>query len=117
MTDALVLDVPVKLGLELVPVVRPHLAETEWEALDDVVEEVDGICLGVPAVDLKGPDAGGVIDGGVLIAFDRLSVFSPEDQELDVNLDLVTRNLLLVASGVDLTEPCCTVGAGSGHCA
>jgi hypothetical protein len=34
MTDALVFDVPVELGLELVPVVRPHLADTEWEALD-----------------------------------------------------------------------------------
>jgi hypothetical protein len=60
----------------------------------------------VPAVDLQRPDAGGVVDGGVLIAFDRLPVFTPEDQELDVNLNLVTRNLLLVAGGVDLAEPC-----------
>jgi hypothetical protein len=78
MTDALVFDVPVELGLELVPVVRPHLADTEWEALDDVVEEVDGIGLCVPAVDLQRPDAGGVVDGGVLIAFYRLPVFTPE---------------------------------------
>ena len=43
MMDALVLDVPVELGLELVAVARPHLADTELEALDDVVEEVDAL--------------------------------------------------------------------------
>ena len=106
MADALFFDVPVELGLELVAVVRPHLADTEWEALDDVVEEVDSVGLGVPAVDLESPDTGGVVDGGVLIALDRLSVFSPEDQELDVNLDLVAWHLLLVAGCVDLAEPC-----------
>jgi hypothetical protein len=60
----------------------------------------------MPAVDLKGPDAGGVVDGGVLTASDRLSICSPEDQGLDVKLDLVPRNLLLVAGGVDLAEHC-----------
>ena len=104
MADALVFDVPVELGLELVAVVRPHLADTECEALDDVVEEIDGVGLGVPAVDLESPYARGVVDSGILIAFDRLRVFSWKDQELDVNLDLVTRHLLLVAGGVDLAQ-------------
>ena len=80
MADALVFDVPVELGLELVAVVRPHLADAEWESLYDVVEEVDGVDLGVPAVDLESSDAGGVVDGGVLVAFDWLSVFSAEYQ-------------------------------------
>ena len=43
MADALVFDVPAELGLELAAVVRPHLADTEWEALDDAVEEVDAL--------------------------------------------------------------------------
>ena len=60
----------------------------------------------MPVVDLESPDAGSAVDDGVLIAFDWLFVFSWEDQELDVNLDLVTWNLLLVAGGVGLTEPC-----------
>jgi hypothetical protein len=106
MADALVFDVPVELILELVAVVRPHLVDTEWEALDDVVEEVDSVGLGVPAVDLESPDTGGVVDGGVLIALDRFSVFSSEDQELEVKLDLVAWHLLLVAGCVDLAEPC-----------
>ena len=54
MADALIFDVPVELGLELVAVVRPRLADTEWEALDDVVKEVDGVGLGVPAIDSDG---------------------------------------------------------------
>jgi hypothetical protein len=43
MADALVFDVPV----ELVPIVRPHLPDAEREALDDVVEEIDGVGLRV----------------------------------------------------------------------
>jgi hypothetical protein len=59
----------------------------------------------VPAVDLEGPDARSIVDGGVLIALDWLSVFFPENQELDVSLDLVTRHLLLVTGRVELAEP------------
>ena len=105
MADALVFDVPVELGLELVPIVRPHLPDTEREALEDIVDEQNGIRLGVPVVDLEGPHARGVVDGGILIAFDRLPVFPTENQELDVNLDLVARNLLLVTGRVNLSEP------------
>jgi hypothetical protein len=73
MTNALVFDVPVEFGLELMPVVCPHLADTEWEAPDDMADEQDGIGLGVPAVDLEGSDAGGIIDGGALVSFDELA--------------------------------------------
>jgi hypothetical protein len=59
----------------------------------------------VPAVDLEGPDARSIVDGGVLIALDWLSVFFPENHELDVSLDLVTRHLLLVTGRVELAEP------------
>ena len=47
MANALVFDVPVELGLEFVPIVRAHLPDTEREALDDVVEEIDGVGLRV----------------------------------------------------------------------
>jgi len=105
-TDTLALDVPVELGLELVPIVRPYLSDAEWEALDDVINEGDGIGLGVPAVDLESPDAGSIIDCGILITLDRLAVFALERQELDIDLDLVTWNLLLVSGRMDLAEPC-----------
>jgi len=105
-TDAPVFDVLLEFGLDLVADVRPCLPDTEWEALDGVVEEVDGIGLGVPAVDLESPDTGGVVDGDVLIAFDRLPVFSPENQKFEIDLDLVARHLSLVTGGVDLAEPC-----------
>jgi hypothetical protein len=79
MTDASIFDVPVELSLELVVVARPHLSDTESEALDDVVEEVDGVGLGVSAVDLEGPDTGDVVDGGVLMMFDRFPVIFWKD--------------------------------------
>jgi hypothetical protein len=70
-----------------------------------MVDEQDGIGLGVPAVDLEGSDVGGIIDGGVLVSFDGLPVFPPEDQELDFNLDLMPRGLLLMPGRVDLPHP------------
>ena len=62
--------------------------------------------MAVPALDFQRPDAGGVVYGGVLMACDQPSIFPSTDQVLDVNLDLVTRNLFLVAGGLDLAEPC-----------
>ena len=47
-------------------------------------------------VDLSGPNAGGVIDGGVLEALDCGAAFSLEGQELDVELDMVAGNFFLV---------------------
>ena len=47
MADALIFDVPVELGLEFAAIVRPHLPNSEREALDDVVDEQNGIGLRV----------------------------------------------------------------------
>ena len=79
MTNALVFDVPLELRLELMPVVRPHLSDTEREVLDDVVEDGDGIGLGAPALDLESPDAGGFVYGGMRVALDRFAIFSSKD--------------------------------------
>jgi hypothetical protein len=46
MTDALVLDVPMELGLELMAIVGSHLADPEGEPGNDVVDEGDRIGLG-----------------------------------------------------------------------
>jgi len=49
-----VFSVPVELGLPLVPVVGPDRVDAEGEALDHVVEEVDGALLVVALVDAQG---------------------------------------------------------------
>jgi hypothetical protein len=64
--DTAVLDVPVELGLELVAAVGADALDAEGELRDDVFDEVDGIGLVVAAVDLQSPNAGCVIDCGVL---------------------------------------------------
>ena len=61
----------------------------------------DGIGLVVAAVDLQSPNAGCVIDCGVLVALDDAATFSLEDEELDVDLDMMTRDLFLVTLGVN----------------
>src|SRR5580704_16487103 len=94
-----------ELGLELMSVVGAHLADPEGEPGNDVVDEGVRIGLGVPVVDLERPNAGRIINGGVLVALDRLAVLSVKDQELDVDLDLVPGDLLFIALSVDLANP------------
>ena len=113
--NTLILDVPVELGLELMAVVCPHLADPKGEPGNDVVDEGDRIGLGVPVVDLERPDAGRIINRGVLVALDRLAVLSPKDQELDVNLDLMPWDLLLIALGT--CARAYRAEAYSSHCA
>ncbi len=50
-------------------------------------------------INLQGPDPGGIVDGGVLEPLDRFSLGTNEFQELGVNLDVVSRRLLLVPIG------------------
>lgn len=67
MADAIVIDVPVELGLPLVASICSDRMDSEWELVDDVVHEVDGIGLCVTRIDLQSPDSGRIIDGCVLI--------------------------------------------------
>lgn len=67
MTNATVFDVPMDLGLEIMPAARPDLADTEREALDGMVDEQDSIGPGMPVVDLERPDAGSILNGSVLV--------------------------------------------------
>jgi len=54
----------------------------------------------VVLIDLQSSDPGGIIDSRVLIATKLLTIFCNRGQELDVNLDLVSGDLLGVAMSV-----------------
>ena len=105
MADPLVFDMPMELGLELMAIVGSDFLDAERELFDDAVDEVDGAGLGMFLVDLERPHPCRIIDGGELEATDLLALFSSERQELDVHLDVVTRNLFVVAFGMDLAQP------------
>jgi hypothetical protein len=82
--NAQVLNTPVELGLELMNVVRSHLADAEREFVDAGVDEVDRVRPIVAVVDFQGANARGIVDRGILAALDGLPVFSFAFQELDV---------------------------------
>ena len=81
-----------KPGLELVPVVGTDRADTERKLSTDVIDELDGVGLGVTTVDFQGTNAGGVIDGRELIALDG----AREGKKLDIDLHMVSRDLLFI---------------------
>jgi hypothetical protein len=56
-TNAAILDVPVKLGLELMTVVGADGVDPERELLHDVINEVDRVRLCVAGIDLQRPDS------------------------------------------------------------
>ena len=76
MTNALVFDVPVEFGLELVTIIGSDFADAGGKLFDDMVDESDGTGLGVALVDFEGPDAGSIINICALISFDRFVVFA-----------------------------------------
>ncbi len=68
--NAFVFDVPVKLGLELVPPVSSDTLHTKRERFQYMIDECDRVLLRVARIDLQGPDSGCVVNGGVWIPFD-----------------------------------------------
>ena len=85
-------------------VVSADLADPKWECSDHVVDKVDSVCLVVSFVELKRTDACHVVDGGILKATDLLGAFSVERQKLDVHLDMLPRDLFVVAFRVHLAN-------------
>ena len=104
MPDALIFDMPVELGLELMTIVGADLPDPEGELLEDKVDVVDGVRLGVFLIDLKRAHAGRIVDGRELLQTYLLAVFASEGQKLNVHLKMVARDLLGIALGVNLSK-------------
>ncbi len=98
---AQVCDMPMKERLELVAAVGLDRADPKRKLVDHVIDEVDGVGLGVAAIHLERAYAGGVVDGRVLVAPHGPALFPFQSQELDVHLDAVTGNSLFVSVGVN----------------
>ena len=101
MPHTFILDVPVKLSLELMTTVRADGVNAEGELLDHVVDERNGIFLVMAIVDPQGPDSGGIVNGRVLVSSDSLVLCGFQAQKLDIHLDMVARNLLGIPAGVN----------------
>ena len=105
MADALVFDMPMELGLKLMAIFGSNFTDTERKLFDDVVDEGNGVGLVVTPIDFEGPDTGSIINGSVLVTLDGFVVFALESQELNVNLNLMARNLLLVPDRMNFAKP------------
>lgn len=94
---------PMELGPELVTIVRSHFANAERKLFDDVANEIDGVCLRMLIVDLKGTNAGCVIDCCVLETVHLFTAFTFEAQKLSFYLDVMSRHLPLIPLGLQFT--------------
>ena len=95
---------PTKPGLELVAAVRTDLLDTKREFFNDVIDEVNRIFLRMLVIDFQSPNARGIVNSGVLIAFDLCAFVTFESQKLNVYLDRMSRHLFIVSHGVHNTS-------------
>ena len=80
-----------------------HFAiELHWTRFDIGMADA----LGVALIDFESPDTGCIVDGRVLVSLDGLVVFVLESQKLNIDLNVMTKNLLLVPDSMDFTQPC-----------
>ncbi len=97
---------PMELGLELVTVVCAQFTNPEWKLFDDVVNEVDRVCLRMFLVNLEGANSGRIVDRCLLETTDLFAAFSFEIQKRNVHLNVMSWHLPLIAFGVQLTHSC-----------
>ena len=70
MANPPVFHMPVELGLKFMAVVGTDGVNAERKLIDHIVDEIDGVFLGMTSVDFEGPDASRIVYRGVLIPFD-----------------------------------------------
>ena len=86
--DPEVFNMPMELGLEFVTIIRTDFTNAEWELFDDVVNEVNRICLVMLLVDLEGANSGCIVDSCVLEPTDLFASFSFEGQKRHCKIKL-----------------------------
>lgn len=91
----------VEVSLELMTAIGTNRVDSEREFLDDMVNEIDRILLGMSLVYLQRSNTGCIVDSGVLETTDSLSFSILKPQELDINLDMMAGNCLGVTLGVN----------------
>jgi hypothetical protein len=90
MPYSLVLDMPVKLRLELMSSVSSNGMNTKGKFFDHVIDEFDGMCLIMTFEDLQGPDAGGIIYSRILKSANVPALGCLERNNLHIHLHMVS---------------------------
>ena len=102
--DPEIFDMPMEFGLELMTVVGPHLVNAEWELFDDMINEVDGVCLRMFFIDLERANPSCIVDCCILESANLFTAFSFEGQKLNVHLNVMPRHLFLISFGVQFAH-------------
>lgn len=104
-SNTFVFNVPMDFRQEFMAIVSSNFANAEKKLVNDMIDEVDRVCLRVFVVDLECPDKCRIVDCGVLEPTHLLAAFPFKGQKFDVYLDVMTRYLFLIPFGVQFTHP------------
>jgi len=87
----------VKFRLEFMSIFSTDRVQAKREFLHHVIDEPDGIFLRMLWIDFQDLDTGCIVDGDVLVTLQLAALFAYESQKLNINLNVMTRHLFLVA--------------------
>ena len=101
MPGALILDIPLGLGLALMAVIGSHFLEAERGLCNDMIDEGNRVGMRLFVADLERSYADRVINSAVLEPAEFFAALADEGEELDIRLDVTVRQLLIVTLCVD----------------
>jgi len=95
---------PMEFGLELMTVIGTDHLNTKRKLLNNVIYSIDCILLRMSFIHFYSFDAGGIVNRRILVSLDLEAVLALEYQKLNINSDMISRNLFVVTLSMDLTH-------------
>ncbi len=96
MLDAEISKMPVKFGLKFMAVIRTNCMNAKRKFMNYVVNEINGVLLGMLIVNFQRPYPGRIIDGRILESSGFIALLIPEIKEFNIHLNMMARKLFFV---------------------
>lgn len=87
---------PMKFSLELMTVVCLNSMNPKWKSFGNIIQEINGICLVMPLINLQCSCSCSIINSCILISSNFLTILL-KIQEFNVYLNSVTGKLLFIS--------------------
>jgi len=85
------------VSMEFMPIIAAYCMNAKRESFDYMIDKIYGILLCMPVIDFKCSYPSGIINGCILESSNFLPFTVLQFEELDINLYVVTWNLLFIA--------------------
>ena len=78
-----------KFSLKFVPIISSNSFNSERKVLDNMIDEVNGACLGMLLINFQCSHTSAIIYGSILISLELFAVFIFKKEELNIYLNVM----------------------------